>query len=86
LISWAERGAEGLSPSEAAHFCVNSNAARFRAWDCSLESLSVIARERSDEAIQAELLKAYVWIGSQGECEAFVRTNLGIVQVHNFVD
>jgi len=39
-----------------------------------LESLSVIARERSDEAIQAELLKAYVWIGSQGECEAFVRT------------
>jgi hypothetical protein len=51
-----------------------------------LESLSVIARERSDEAIQAELLKAYVWIGSQGECEAFVRTNLGIVQVHNFVD
>jgi hypothetical protein len=51
-----------------------------------LESLSVIARERSDEAIQAELLKAYVWIGSQGECEAFVRTNLAIVQVHKFVD
>ena len=38
-----------------------------------LESLSVIARERSDEAIQTKLLKAFVWIGSQGECEAFVR-------------
>jgi hypothetical protein len=39
-----------------------------------LESRSVIARERSDEAIQTKLLKAFVWIGSQGECEAFVRT------------
>jgi hypothetical protein len=28
------------------------------------ESLSVIARERSDEAIQARLLKAFVWIAS----------------------
>ena len=37
------------------------------------ESLSVIARERSDEAIQTKLLKAFVWCGSQGECEAFVR-------------
>jgi hypothetical protein len=31
------------------------------------ESLSVIARERSDEAIPTKLLKAFAWIGSQGE-------------------
>jgi hypothetical protein len=28
---------------------------------------------RSDEAIQTKPLKAFVWIGSQGECEAFLR-------------
>ena len=35
--------------------------------------LVVIARERSDEAIQTKLLKAFAWIGSQDEREAFVR-------------
>ena len=39
----------------------------------------VIARERSDEAIQTKLLKAFVWIGSQGECEAFVRLPLAMM-------
>jgi hypothetical protein len=39
--------------------------------------ISVIARERSDEAIQTELLKAFVWIAS---------LPLAIGQVHNFVD
>jgi hypothetical protein len=42
-----------------------------------LESLFVIARERSDEAIQTKLLKAFVWIAS---------LPLAYVQVHNFVD
>jgi hypothetical protein len=38
-----------------------------------LESLFVIARERSDEAIQTKLLKAFVWIAS---------LPLAYVQVH----
>jgi hypothetical protein len=33
----------------------------------------VIARERSDEAIQTLAHAARVWIASQGECAAFVR-------------
>jgi hypothetical protein len=28
---------------------------------------------RSDEAIQTELLKGFVWTSSVGECEAFLR-------------
>jgi hypothetical protein len=49
-------------------------------------SRSACALTKDIRAIQTKLLKAFVWIGSQGECEAFVRTPLAIVQVHEFVD
>ena len=35
--------------------------------------MAVIARERSDEAIQTVAAAAFAWMASQGEREAFVR-------------
>jgi len=40
-------------------------------------SRSACALTKDIRAIQTKPLKAFVWIGSQGECEAFVREKRG---------